>query len=104
MSTRESHRQALYQVVDHFVGDMRGPSFKAQLVDEILATHDRFNPDAGRAEAKSFEVSITKRGGEGPFWSKVVPTRADADRVAAKNQRLIDQNKWAHTITIKEVP
>lgn len=56
-----------------------------------------------RERAQRFEVSITKRGGEGPFWSKVVPTRADADRVAAKNQRLIDRNKWEHTITIKEV-
>ena len=104
MSTSKAHRQALYQVVDHFVGDMRGPAFKAQLVDEILRTHDRFNAAASPGETPCFEVSITKHGAEGPFWSKIVTTRKEADRVATKNQRLIDQNKWEHTITIKEVP
>lgn len=52
----------------------------------------------------TFEVSITKRDDLQPFWSKAVPTRADAERVAAKNQRLIDRHRWEHTITIKEIP
>ncbi len=52
----------------------------------------------------TFKVSITRRGESMPFWSKVVPTREDADRVARKNQRLIDRQQWEHTIAIEEVP
>jgi hypothetical protein len=40
---RESHKQALRQRIDRFVGDMRGPLFKEQFVDEILRVNDRFN-------------------------------------------------------------
>ena len=40
---RESHKQALRQLIDRFVGDMRGPIFKEQFVDEILRVNDRFN-------------------------------------------------------------
>ena len=43
MSKQESHKQALRQVVEHFVGDMRGPLFKEQFVDEILRVSERFN-------------------------------------------------------------
>jgi len=43
LNKRESHKQWLHQVVDHFVGDTRGPSFKEQLVDEILRVNDHFN-------------------------------------------------------------
>lgn len=43
MSKRESHKQALRQAVDYFIGDMRGPIFKEKLVDEILRINDRFN-------------------------------------------------------------
>ena len=39
---RESHKQALRQLIDRHVGDMRGPAFKERLVDEILRVHDRF--------------------------------------------------------------
>ena len=51
MSKRESHKQALRQIVDHFVGDMRGPIFKEKLVDEILRVNDRFNHNPGLNEA-----------------------------------------------------
>lgn len=51
MSAREKHKQALRQVVDHFVGDMRGPAFKEKLVDEILHVNDRFNSNPSLDEA-----------------------------------------------------
>ncbi len=51
-----------------------------------------------------YKVAITKTGEDSPFWSKFLPTRADADRVARKNQRLIDREGWKHTIAIEEVP
>ncbi len=54
-------------------------------------------------ETVTFKVSITKDGSLNPFWSKSTPTRADAERVAAKNQRLIDRHEWKHTVTIEEV-
>jgi hypothetical protein len=52
----------------------------------------------------TYKVTITKTGETTPFWTKSVPTRADADRVAHKNQRLIDREGWKHTIGIEEVP
>ena len=48
---RESHKQALYQLVEHFVGDMRGTIFKEKLVDEILRVNDRFNSNPSLDEA-----------------------------------------------------
>ena len=51
MSKRESHKQTLRQLVDRFVGDMRGPVFKEQLVDEILRVNDRFNHNPSLDEA-----------------------------------------------------
>ena len=51
MSKRDSHKQALRQLVDHFVGDMRGPVFKEKLVDEILRVNDRFNHNPSLDEA-----------------------------------------------------
>jgi hypothetical protein len=50
-SKRESHKQALRQLVDRFVGDMRGPVFKEQFVDEILRVNDRFNHNPSLDEA-----------------------------------------------------
>lgn len=49
-------------------------------------------------------MTITKTGEARPFWTKVVPTREDADRVARKNQHLIDRERWNHTIAIEEIP
>ena len=51
MSRQESHKQALRQVVEHFVGDMRGPLFKEQFVDEILRVSERFNGNSSLDEA-----------------------------------------------------
>ena len=51
----------------------------------------------------TYKVSITKRGEDQPFWTKIVSTRKDADRIARKNQRLIDRERFNHTITIEEV-
>ena len=51
MSKRENHKQALRQLVDHFVGDMRGPVFKEKLVDEILRVNDRFSHNPSLDEA-----------------------------------------------------
>ena len=48
---RESHKQALRQLIDHYVGDMRGPIFKEKVVDEILRFHDRFDGNPGLDEA-----------------------------------------------------
>jgi hypothetical protein len=126
VSKRASHKQALVQLVDRYVHDItvRGqPLRKERLVDEILRISDRFNNNPSHDEAlrgavdaemaqvrypqpqpPTFEVSITHHGDARPFWSKIVSTRADADRIAAKNQRLIDRRKWEHTVTIKEVP
>ena len=53
MSTRESHKQALRQIVDHFVGNMRGPSFKEQLVDEILRVNG-----SGEGSASVVELNL----------------------------------------------
>lgn len=44
-----------------------------------------------------------KRGEGQPFWSKLVQTRVDAERVSVKNQRLIDRHGWDRTIAVEEV-
>ena len=49
--TRESHKQALSQLVDSFVGDTRGPAFKEKLVEEILRINDRFTRNPSLEEA-----------------------------------------------------
>jgi len=51
----------------------------------------------------TFKVAIVKRGEDQPFWSKLVQTRADAERVAVKNQRLITRHGWEHMIMVEEV-
>lgn len=48
---RESHKQALRQLLDRYIGDMRGPVFQEKLVDEILRIHDRFDYNPGLDEA-----------------------------------------------------
>ena len=40
--TCESHKQVMSQLVDRFVGDIRGPAFKEKLVEEILCINDRW--------------------------------------------------------------
>jgi len=55
VSKKEFHKRVLCQAVDHFidnfVGDVRGPAFKEQLVDEILRVNDRFNSNPDFDEA-----------------------------------------------------
>lgn len=52
----------------------------------------------------TFKISVTRHGETQPFWTKIVPSRKDAERVVRKNQRLIDREKWDHTIKVEEVP
>ncbi len=52
----------------------------------------------------TYRVLIAKYGESQPFWSKIVPSYVDAERVARKNQRLIDRHGWNHVIAIKEDP
>ena len=56
MSARERHKQALRQVVDHFVGDMRGPDFKEKFVDEILLVSDANEDGASVVELNLCET------------------------------------------------
>lgn len=88
-------------------------SHSKELIREILHLNDHFHnpsldeaPNSGNRElqAVTYVVTITKRGDARPFWLKVVLTRATAEHVASKNQGLIDQHGWEHTIEIKEVP
>lgn len=51
-----------------------------------------------------YAVSITRGNELRPFWTKVVPTEADAERVRRKNQRLIDRHGWDHSVAVTEVP
>lgn len=51
MSKRESHRQALRQLVDRSIGTANSDAFKEKLVDEILRINDRFNYNPSLDEA-----------------------------------------------------
>lgn len=50
MSKRESHKQALRQLLDRFIGDL-GTVVKEQLTEEILRISDRFNSNPSLDEA-----------------------------------------------------
>lgn len=43
---RESHKQALRQLLDRSISSASSAAFKEKLVDEILRVHDLFNRGA----------------------------------------------------------
>jgi hypothetical protein len=49
--TRESHKQALRQLLDRFIGSQSSDAFKEKFIDEILRVNDRFNHNPGLDEA-----------------------------------------------------
>ncbi len=51
MSHRESHRQALRQLLEQSVGSAHSEIFKDKLVTEILRINDRFNHNPSLDEA-----------------------------------------------------
>lgn len=50
-----------------------------------------------------YAVSITKGNEPRPFWTKIVTTEVDAERIRRKNQRLIDKQGWDHRIAVTEL-
>lgn len=51
MSKRESHRQALRQLMERSMGTAHSDAFKDNLVNEILRINDRFNSNPSLDEA-----------------------------------------------------
>jgi len=51
VSKRESHRQALRQLLERSVGSAHSEIFKDKLVAEILRVNDRFNGNPSLDEA-----------------------------------------------------
>jgi hypothetical protein len=48
---RESHKQALRQLLDRSIGSASSAAFKEKLIEEILRIGDRFDYNPGLAEA-----------------------------------------------------
>jgi hypothetical protein len=56
-SKRESHKQALRQLLDRYIGNL-GSAVNAQLVDEILRVHDRFTASPDSAALSEAELAV----------------------------------------------